>query len=254
MSDSQSLVTQNKKEEKTLIRIAICDDDVYFTSCLEELILDYNDLYKFDCNIYFDGATLKEAIRQGERFDLIFLDIEMERMDGIQAAKYVREMDENVTIYFISSHESYMKELFSVQPKGFLTKPLLPEQLRSCLNEAIKEIEEKAEYFSYTSDYMEHRVPLKDIIYFESKGRKVYIYMRNQIDSFYGKISDVQERISASAIAFIRIHQSFLVNYRYIYGYNTAKIELENGIILPVSAERKKEVCRQYHILTETRQ
>lgn len=236
-----------------MIRVAICDDDIHFTSRLEALILDYDDLYKFDCSVYYDGATLEEAVKQGEQFDLIFLDIEMECVDGIRAAKYIRERDDSAIIYFISCHESYLKELFSVQPRGFLSKPLLPEQFRSCLEAAIEELEKRTDYFTYVSNYTEYKVQLKNIIYFESKGRKVYIYMRNRTDTFYGKISEVQDKIKSAAIPFLRTHQSFLVNYQYISGYNVTEIELENGKLLPVSAERKKEVCRQFHILIETR-
>ena len=69
----------------------------------------------------------KEHIRAGERYSLIFLDIEMELVDGISAARLIRETDRSVLFIYISGYDSYLKELFEVEPFRFLSKPLEKE-------------------------------------------------------------------------------------------------------------------------------
>ncbi|WP_288200579.1 response regulator, partial [Blautia sp. CAG:257] len=66
----------------------------------------------FDVCIYFDGDTLLEAVKQGNCFDIILMDIEMKRMNGISAAKIIRKIDEDVQLIYISSHEEYVLQLF----------------------------------------------------------------------------------------------------------------------------------------------
>ena len=95
-----------------MIKIAICDDDIVFTTRLEELIMDFGRAYSFDVCIYFDGDTLLEAVKQGNCFDIILMDIEMKRMNGISAAKIIWKIDEDVQLIYISSHEEYVLQLF----------------------------------------------------------------------------------------------------------------------------------------------
>lgn len=236
-----------------MIRVAVCDDDVCFTTCVEELLLHYDPLYDFEIDIYFDGDTLINGIEQGRQYELIFLDIMMVRVDGIRAAQYVRSRDKDVVIVFISGYGNYMKQLFSVHPSAFLQKPVLPEEFRDCLKSVLKEINGKMVYYSYVIKGVNFKTCLKDIVYFESKGRKIFIHTARGTDSFYKKLSEVEDEVNKSTIPFLRIHQSFLVNYHYIFGYSSAQITLLNGKTLPVSLDRQKEIRRQYNILLETK-
>ena len=101
-----------------MIRVAICDDDIVFTTRVEELILDFGRAYSFEICIYFDGYTLLESMRQGNCFDIIFMDIEMKKIDGIRAAKTIREIDEDVQLIYISGYEEYALQLFEMRPIG----------------------------------------------------------------------------------------------------------------------------------------
>lgn len=232
-----------------MIKVAICDDDVVFTTRVEELIMDFNSVYQFEICIYFDGTTLLEAMKQGHRFDIIFMDIEMKKMDGISAAKAIRKMDEDVQLIYISSHEEYVVQLFDVNPVGFLKKPLYPEQFCQCLKKALGILGNKILYFSYVNNYQENKVRVKDIIYFESVYRKVHINMKQGADCFYGKLSDIEKTLENSVIPFIRIHQSYLVNYHYISHYKSSKIIMENGAELMISIAHRSAVKEKMHEL-----
>ena len=115
-----------------MLKIAICDDDLGFTGSLENLVLEESQSMgiRVNTDVFSDGKTLLKSIQSGERYGLIFIDIEMEQVDGISAARKIRETDHSVLFIYISGYDKYLKELFEVEPFRFLSKPLDKEKFR----------------------------------------------------------------------------------------------------------------------------
>lgn len=111
-----------------MIHIAVCDDDLRTTEFVEALILDTLNNFpeKIEISIFYSGKSFTKAIQNACPFDIIFMDIEMEGIDGIQAGHILRADDNNdlVQLIYISSHEEYHIQLFDVQPSGFIKKPI----------------------------------------------------------------------------------------------------------------------------------
>ena len=97
-----------------MVNIAICDDDIRTTGRMEMLLhkIAKNNFVDTDIEVFWDAGSLVEAVKQGYYFDIIYLDIEMDREDGISAAKRIREYDKNVLIIYVTSHENHMQESF----------------------------------------------------------------------------------------------------------------------------------------------
>lgn len=235
-----------------MIRIAICDDDLCFTGRLETLI--GNELassgIKAPTEVFFDGDTLLKNIAQGNQYDLIFLDIEMQKVNGIDAARQVRGIDKTVLLVYISGYDQYLKELFEVEPFRFLSKPLDEEIFCRYIWEAIERIGEAQSCYQFSFNKEIKKVPLKDILYFESKNRVISIHLKNGLsEQFYEKLNVVEEELCQSGQLFLRIHQSFLVNYYYIQKMNFSCVLLSaaNGkkISLSISEDRQKAVRTQ---------
>ena len=109
-----------------MLRIAICDDDLPMTSEIESLLLNImQDCHiKMDIDIFFDGQTLYQQIQSGTNFDIIYMDIEMSDVDGIQAARLIRAQNIPSILIYISAYETYFKQLFEVEPFRFISKPI----------------------------------------------------------------------------------------------------------------------------------
>ena len=194
-----------------MLKIAICDDDLGFTGSLETMVLEESRSIgiRADTNVFSDGKTLLKSIQSGERYGLIFIDIEMEQVDGISAARKIRETDRSVLFIYISGYDKYLKELFEVEPFRFLSKPLDKEKFRRYFKEACQRIGETEIFFQFTYNREIRKVPLKDIVYFESRNRVVHIFLRNGSTAyFYGKLSVVEKELADSRRYFLRIHQS----------------------------------------------
>ena len=233
------------------MRIAICDDDIRFTSKIEDIInreCEEKDV-KAEIDIYFDGESLVRNIENGERYNLILLDIEMKKMDGITAARNIRLLDKSALIIYISGYDEYLKELFEVEPFRFVSKPLQVDKLKEYCAAAIKKIEEMDEYYTFSYNKTEHRVPIKNIVYFESSNRLIMIHLNDGAEeTFYGKLNGVEKEIEKLNKHFIRIHQSFLVNYSYIKKMTFSEIMLMHNkeeLVLKISEERRSFVRRK---------
>ena len=108
-----------------------------------------------------------------------------------------------------------------------MLKQILQHNLRARGDLAIENVDKaRTERFCYQRESKVYIVPIQDIIYFESSRRIVKIYTNGGTDIFYSRLNDIEKTISGD---FIRIHQSYLVNPRYIASLNGSEIQLTNG-------------------------
>lgn len=205
-----------------------------------------------ETEVFWEGEHLSEAVESMNNFDVIFLDIEMGQADGITVARKIRETDKNVLIIYVTSHESYMQESFSVRPFRFLVKPVEEKQIAGCLEAAYEEISSADSYFRYSYQRLNCKIPMRDILYFESKRRKVYIVTEKETFEFYGKLNEIEESLRASKGIFLRIHQSFLINYKHIKGLAYDFAVMDNEERLSISEDRRKLISKQYCAMEDT--
>lgn len=232
-----------------MINIAVCDDDPEITKSIYILLMKFQnerDL-DFSINIFNDGSGLKNSIDFGQKYDLIYLDIEMSKMNGIATAKYIRNINTTVLFIYVSGYEHYLKELFEVEPFRFMSKPINEKQFASFLDLALERIKSiNGSYcFRFNKDII--TVLLKDVIYFESNGSRVHIVMKEKVYKFYKKLDDVEKEISTNyRIPFIRINKSYLVNFQQIRKLGYTEVETKHGNILKISDTYKKNVRSRY--------
>lgn len=126
-----------------MLKVAICDDDIKFSGKFESMLLKIKESehIALESEVYFDGKELVEAIcRNGKRYDLIFLDIEMKNMDGLTAAKEIRKYDDLTMLIYVTSHESYAIEAYEVQPFQFMVKPVNMERFHKYFMKAYENL------------------------------------------------------------------------------------------------------------------
>ena len=147
---------------------------------------------------------------------------------------------------YISGFDDYLKELFEVEPFRFISKPLDKDRLIRYFGEAYKRVQDIEEYFQFSFNKEIKKCPLKDIVYFESNNRTIYIHLNDGTTTyFYGKLADVEEKLKGSKFVFLRPHQSYFVNYHYIKKLNFYYLTLgylDQDIELKISADRQKAI------------
>lgn len=237
-----------------MLNIALCDDDQYILDQVSTHMDSFIEQYHMNLNIevYHNGDRLISAIQHNEVYDIIFMDIEMDGNNGISVAKYIRNNGLNTIIIFISSYDKYMMDVFEVEPFRFIRKPIDFNVLQNVFLKAIEKLQKQKEYFEYYTKGIYKKVFYKDIIYFESKQRQIIIHAVTNDDIFYAKLNDIEKIISGKLLQFIRIHQSYYVNYNFIKVFSSDQVTLFNGETLKISEDRKKNARLHYFSLIDS--
>lgn len=237
-----------------MLSVAICDDDIQTTGELESLIrkIAKQNFVDVETEVFWNGESLVDTIINESHFDIIYLDIEMDKEDGISAAKRIRMYDKNVLIIYVTSHEKHMKESFSVRPFQFLVKPVSEKQMEACFKAALDDINDTDFYFRYSYKRVNYKIPVKNILYFESNRRKVFIVTEKGTYEVYGKLNDIEKSLKRCKISFLRVHQSFLVNYKYVDGLAYDFVLMNNGKKISISEDRRKMISEQYCSMENT--
>lgn len=227
-----------------MFRIAICDDEQIIGSQIESILLDYSKKTHLDLEVivFYSGEELYKYMELGHAFDLIYLDIEMEPMNGLKVGKKIRNtmLDYRIDIVYISGKDSYDRQLFDVQPLHFIPKPIEANMVIKDLNLAMLRANKLGGTFRYNKANESYKIPIKDIIYFESFGRETKIVTINDEEIFYGTMEQVFETVGK--YQFIKIHRSYIVNYKHISIFKYEEVIMSNGTKIPISQLRRKEV------------
>ncbi|MCM1539969.1 MAG: LytTR family DNA-binding domain-containing protein [Blautia sp.] len=223
--------------------IGICDDGENICTSIENMLLQYAKKHdiQFDTNVWYTGEGLKEYLEAGNQLDILFLDIELFKMTGIDVGNYIRKQLDNMgmQIIYISGKSSYAQQLFKTQPLDFLVKPILQDQINETMETAIRIIKKKEERFEFQQGKQYYYVPMGDIIYLGSERRKIKVVTMKATFEFYGRLKDVAKRLSED---FVVIHQSYIINKEYVFRYTYEMVELMNGTILTISPANRKLV------------
>ena len=223
--------------------IGICDDGKNTCSELEQMVLFYAEQksMKWKTAVWYTGESLCDYLKAGNPLDVLFLDIELWRMTGIEAGKFIRDWleDRRLQIVYISGKASYAQSLFKTQPLDFLVKPIRQEQVEEVLDLAVKILGKNETKLMYQSGRDYYYIPYGDIRYFVSEGRKIRVVTTQGEKEFYGKIRELEKTLPKD---FLKIHQSYLVHTLFVAHYAYEEMELTDGTILSISKKYRKQV------------
>lgn len=217
------------------MRIAVCDDDETAVSFLRELIESYPK-QKLSADGYSSGEDL---LRTGNIYDLIFLDIDMKGIDGIETARRIRIHDRKVKIVYVTSYKEYAGKAFSVHAFGYLLKPVKQEKIWKQIEDALLWQEEEApevKQVEFTAVEGLVRLPVDMIYYFEYQNRRIYMKAKDITYEMRGKISDIACRMEE--YGFSVPHKSFVVNLYHVKNIKGYEILMMNGERIPLSQKQ----------------
>lgn len=228
-----------KNSEENTFHIAICDDEQIQIDRIKNYLSRFNSSMELVVKQFLNGKEIIDSYKKGNKFDIIYLDIRMAPLNGIEAAKILRLMDENVIIIFITSLIEYAIQGYEVQAFHYLIKPLSHKRFDKVFIRACKKVSGRRGDFYLIKNRNElTKLEVGNIVYIESFGRKVSAHTEHQIYEHYSNISDEEKNLCS--FGFIRVHKSFLVNMKYIEQLQSTKILLKNGRSIPLSKNRYK--------------
>ena len=223
------------------ISVGICDDGKELCCEIEQFILAYGRKQNLalDCFVWYSGEELCDDLKQGIHIDILFLDIALMEMDGVEVGKYIRNCldDREMQIVYISGYQAYAQSLFQNQPLDFILKPISEQQIIDAMDLAVNILGKTRRVFSYHKGKELYYMPCNQIIYFTSAGRKIKMITQLGEDEFYGKIDELKNKLPED---FLLIHKSYYINRRWIQRYSYENIELFDKTILPIAKAKRK--------------
>lgn len=219
------------------LHIAICDDEeadrIHIAGKVEEIMQEE----ALACCVfsYESGLELLTAIQNGERFNMLLLDVMMEELSGMELAAALRGMGEDTAIIFISSNQEMALRGYEVSAVRYLAKPVQPEQLREAVLYCYRVFCARKEILLPTSKG-QCRIPLLDIVYAEAMERMIKLVLRNRMETLNMRFSDLAGLLPKRQ--FMLCHRSYLVNLDYVGYVRNRELELVTGEVLPVSKYR----------------
>ncbi|MCH5270912.1 MAG: response regulator transcription factor [Lachnospiraceae bacterium] len=226
-----------------MYNIGICDDGENICASIENMILQYAEEKKIktDIMLWYTGESLCNYLEQGGHLDILFLDIELFELTGVEVGSFIRNKmeDRGMQIIYISGKSSYAQKLFKTQPMDFLVKPIAAQQIHDSLELAIKILEKNTYKFEFQIGREYYYVPYGEILYFESEDRKIKIVTAHDIKEFYGKIKDLEKSLPEG---FLTIHRSYVINKTHVIRYTYEMVEMDNGMSLTISKAYRKQV------------
>lgn len=229
-----------------MFNIAIVDDDMLELKLTEHVLHNWCSKRKKEINIltfHNSEIFINFCMLEGELIHVVLLDIQMKPVNGIEVAKKLTRINRECLIVFTTNYCDYVFNGYKVRAFRYILKKNLSIALEEAMDAALLELMDSNTYFTYSSQKKLKRVLCKDILYFESDRRLIHIYLngKDQVQSFYGQISNVE--IMLNKKDFVRCHQSYIVNQKYILGMdNNILLVKKESIKIPVSERYRKTV------------
>lgn len=233
-----------------MLKIAICDDEEIYLKKIADLIkeiLDNRGISIYEIDTYLSGKDFIQNNRFME-YDLIFLDINMPEINGLEIARKIRESRQDVLLVFVTAFMDYAMEGYKMEAIRFLLKDMLEEILPECMEAVIRKLSIQAHKIKLNFMEGKKEIPVDSILFVESQLHKLLFHVLDQKltqYSLYEKLDNIEKELLP--YGFLRIHKSFLVNTKYIENIVNYKVHLKNGKILPVPKEKFQKVKERYY-------
>lgn len=225
-----------------MINIAVVDDEKEITKQIKRIIESRQKDVAIDT--YCSG---EELLLSGKGYDLLFLDIKMNGRSGIEIAEVIRKKTQETVLIFVTAKKEYVFEAFDVSAFHYLLKPVEEKKLTEVYERAVQEIyrkkSQKEKRLVINNKNRKVILEQKEILYFESRGKKVEIHTLTEVIEVYGAISKLELQMEEG---FFRCHRGYLVNLAYITEYDRNSITLKSGEKLLLVKEKYSQFAKTY--------
>lgn len=224
-----------------MYQIAICDDEQSFIRELKNHLEKYAEETGKDFSVfeYHDGTELLENYHSD--FDLIFMDIKMEKLNGLESAEEIRKTDSTVGLFFLTSLPQYVWKGYEYGAINYLLKPVKYGRLKMELDRFFTHYQGREEpYLSFSNDNGKYKVLYKNLRYAETQKRNVLLHFDNQEQVIYRNMKEIASLLETQR-QFARCHASFIVNLAYVKSVENLEAVLTTGERVPISQPKRKE-------------
>lgn len=234
-----------------MVRVAICEDDLFYMEREKNLIESYLQTREIRSEITTFSSSIELTKAYANSFDIIFLDVEMDEMNGMEVAHWLRDKGAKSHIIFLSAYAEYLPEGYKVDAHRYLLKndAKFDESFCECMDSVVAKIQMEESKIEIKIKDGILSIAQSKIIYAESNVHKVTLYVIEQSGDIreyymYDRLDNVQAKLER--YGFLRIHQSYIINGEHLRKVYRYKAELIKDISLAISKKYYNDVEDYY--------
>jgi DNA-binding LytR/AlgR family response regulator len=231
---------------EVIMRVAVCEDEDKYTEQLIKYINEWAEEKNIHVEI-FTHITAEKFLYEwedSEDYDMLFLDIKMGSISGMELAKIIRKTNKDVAIVFATNMKEYAIKGYSVDAMQYLLKPVRKEECFTCLNRVYHSDRIK-KYFIFTDLDKTIRIPHEDIIYIEKFAHNATMVTANGEYTFRKTISQLLEELNDDL--FVQCHKSYIINIRYMESLSKNFAVMSNDSKIPLSKNTVKDINERFY-------
>lgn len=221
------------------MNIAIGVKNFNISLIIREEILKISQKFKIPVNISIFKSGI-ELLMEKNKFDIIFIDTEINDINSIQISNCIRLTDDKKKLIFISDDDELIFHLLKYQPYRFIRKRYFKNELNEAIISIFKSLQDVNRSFICQNGKTKIPVNLNEIYFFEIFGHNIEVNTINTKLHITGTLNTLQNQLES--FGFIRIHKSYLVNLKHIINFGSQKITMSNLAVLPVSKYKSTEL------------
>lgn len=222
-----------------MIHIAICDNEQTMSDNIRDMVCNFFREKHTDI-LVSQFASGEELLRHNGRTDILFLDIQMGKVDGMETARILRSRDFKGILIFITVLREMVFDAFAVQAYDYLVKPIQKKEFFRTMERLFLTMQNAADSSLLIRKKNESRIiSFDDIIFCEIIDRKVHLHLTSsEIVTYYEKIENLEQLLDSR---FYRCHRSYLIHLKYLKSYKNGTACMMDGAEIPVSRLRSRE-------------
>lgn len=234
------------------MRIAICEDNLYFLNYASKVINKVFALYSKNCkiDIFSDSRVFLDKLNNHSipPYHIIFLDIDMPQIDGISIGSFLRKTNVDSFIIYLSNMEELVFDTFKTRPFSFIPKSQFKNRIHATIEAVYTAYKEKNSFVTLTINNTNYHWNIHKLIYIECSNKILHLHFTHtNLDVMY-QIGLLENALTE--YGFIRSHKGFLVNYRFIFCIEKDFILLDDQTKIPLSKHRAVNVKNMFIQLT----
>ncbi|MDP4087993.1 MAG: LytTR family DNA-binding domain-containing protein [Bacillota bacterium] len=230
------------------MNIAICDDEKPQRELLEKHVYEWAEKRnkKVSILLFENSEQFSFYWSEDKTIDLILLDIQMGKQNGVELARKIRKKDEDMQIVFITAIAEYIAEGYEVEALHYLVKPIDKERLFRCLDKASTKEKSVGSKLLLETKHGMVRIAVQDIWYLDALGHQTMVYTKDDVYEVKESIGKMEADIGLADTSFIKCHRSYLINLKHVSKVEKESVIMDDGRKIPMSRNSYKKVVQSF--------
>lgn len=228
-----------------MLHLAICDDRMEDRKRLCRLLKEYGQYNNLELTVdqWSTGEDLLRAFAPGH-YHLLFLDIYMKQLNGVETARTLREQDENCAIVFVTTSPEHAVDGFNVNALHYLLKPITAAQLDTVFQRLTRLQKKEPAYITVRSQRLEVRCNVDEIVFAEIYDKLCLIHTKTSTIQTYTPLDEIERQVPCGL--FLRCHRSYLVNMSYITRMEDTQFTVQDKHLIPIRKNDRQTLKQRY--------